>query len=213
VDDGRLDDLRAASARLVAAADAERRRIEHDLHDGVQQRLVALGVSLQLARRAADEGNSTLASLLEGIARDVQDALDDVRLLASRVYPPFLHDRGLVEALRAAAAEAAVPTRVEAAGPLERYPADVEATAYFCCLRALEAMAGPPQPGARATIRLHREQRALVFDVILEGGAGAPWAEQDLLPVGDRLIAVGGRLAVSPDTGRARLSGTIPLLA
>jgi signal transduction histidine kinase len=220
VDDGRLDDLhldvgalRAASARLVAAADAERRRIEHELHDGVQQRLVALGVSLQLARRAADDGASTLTPLLEEIARDVQEALDDVRLLASRVYPPSLHDRGLVEALRAATAEAAVPTRVEAAGPPERYPADVEATAYFCCVRALESLAGPPQGGAQATIRVHREQRALVFDVIVEGGPETPWAEQDLLAVGDRLTAVGGGLAVSPDTGRTCLSGTIPLIA
>jgi signal transduction histidine kinase len=223
VDDGRPDDphldvveLRSASARLVAAADAERRRIEHDLHDGVQQRLVALGVSLQLARRAADDGAgpSALTPLLEEIARDVQEALDDVRRLAFRVYPPLLHDRGLVEALRAATSEITVPTRVETAAPVERYAADVEATAYFCCLRALESTAGQPQVGARATIRVHREKRALVFDVIVEGGAGKPWADQDLLAVGDRLTAVGGRLAVSPDTGQgACLSGTIPLLA
>jgi signal transduction histidine kinase len=220
VDDGRLDDLlldagelRAASARLVAAADRERRRIEHDLHDGVQQRLVALGVSVQLARRAADDGDaSALKTLLEEIARDLREALADVRRLSSRVYPPFLHERGVVEALRAATAEAPVPTRVEAAGPVERYSEDVEATAYFCCLRALEAAAAPA--GARATIRVRREPRALVFEVIVEGGAREPWAEEDLLAVGDRLTAAGGRLAVSSEAGQgACLSGTIPLHA
>ncbi|HEY7603169.1 MAG TPA: histidine kinase dimerization/phosphoacceptor domain-containing protein [Gaiellaceae bacterium] len=220
MDDRRLDDLlldvgelRAASARLVAAADGERRRIEHDLHDGVQQRLVALGVALQLARRAADDGDrSALKKLLEEIACDLREALADVRRLASRVYPPFLHERGVVEALRAAAAEAAVPTRVEAAGPVERYPADVEATAYFCCVRALETTAAAA--GARATIRVRREPRALVFEVIVEGGAREPWAEQDLLAVGDRLTAAGGRLAVSSEAGEsACLSGTIPLPA
>ena len=216
---GRLDDLRleveelrAARSRLIASADAERRRIERDLHDGVQQQLVALAVNLQLARQLADGDPAALMPLLEEIGRDVQEALEDVRRLASRVYPAFLLDRGLVDALRAAAAQAAVPTHVEALPSVGRYSTEIEAAAYFCCVEALEDAAGPPQPGERATIRLRQAERALVFDVVVEGGGPGPWAEKDLLGIGDRLGAVGGRLEVSPDTGRgARLSGTIPL--
>ena len=207
-----IEELRAAHRRLVATADAERRRIERDLHDGVQQQLVALAVNLQLARQLADADPSALMPLLEEIGRDVQEALEDVRRLASRVYPPFLDDRGLVEALRAAASEAVVPTRVEAPPQLERYPAEIEAAAYFCCLEALEDAAGQPKSGHRATIRLRRDERALVFDVIAEGSDAGPWTDQGLLAIGDRLGAVGGRLAVSADIGEgACLSGTIPL--
>ena len=177
----------------------------------MQQHLVALAVNLQLARRLADGDPSALMSLLEEIGRDVQEALEDVRRLASRVYPAFLLDRGLVEALRAAAAEAAVATHVEAPPSVGRYSAEIEAAAYFCCMEALEDGAGPPR-GERATIRLRQAERALVFDVVVEGGGPGPWAEKDLLGIGDRLDAVGGRLGVSPDTGRgACLSGTIPL--
>ena len=207
-----VEELRAAHRRLVATADAERRRIERDLHDGVQQQLVALAVNLQLARQLADADPSALMPLFEEIGRDVQEALEDVRRLASRVYPPFLDDRGLVEALRAAASEAVVPTRVEAPAPLERYSAEIEAAAYFCCLEALEDAARHPKSGQRATIRLRRDEDALVFDVIAEGGDAGPWTEEGLLAIGDRLGAVGGRLAVSADIGEgACLSGTIPL--
>ena len=207
-----VEELRAAHRRLVAMADAERRRIERDLHDGVQQQLVALAVNLQLARQLANADPSALMPLLDQIRREVQEALEDVRRLASRVYPPFLDDRGLVEALRAAASEAIVPTRVEAPVPLERYSAEVEAAAYFCCLEALEDSAKHPKSGQRATIRLRRDELTLVFDVITEGSDAGPWTDEDLLAIGDRLGAVGGWLALSADSGEgACLSGTIPL--
>src|SRR6478736_1340083 len=108
-----VEELRASRARVVGAADTLRRGIERDLHDGAQQRLVALAVNLQLARQFADSDPAALKTLLEEIGCDVQQALDDVRQLACRVYPSLLLDRGLVEALRAAASDAAVSTRVE----------------------------------------------------------------------------------------------------
>ena len=205
--------MRAAHRRLVATADAERRRIERDLHDGVQQHLVALAVNLQLARQLADTDPTGLTSQLAEIGRDVQEALDDVRRLAARVYPASLVDRGLVDALRAAASEAVIPTRVEASRQSERYPAEIEAAVYFCCAEAVEAAAArKPQPGERAIVRVRREQDALAFDVIVEGGRPEPWTEQDLIGISDRLGSVGGRLAASPDIGQgACLSGTIPL--
>ncbi len=214
MDDGDLrleiEELRAARRRLVATADAERRRIEGDLHDGVQQHLVALAVNLQMARQLAADP-SALMPLLDEIGRDVGEALDDVRRLASRVYPATLLDRGLAEALRAAASEAAIATRVEAPQPAERYPTEIEAAAYFCCVEALAAAASHPTPPERAIVRLRRERHALVIDVIVEGGHD-PWAEQELLAIGDRLGAVGGRLTAPSESAQgSRLSGTIPL--
>ena len=213
MDDGQLDDLRleieelrAARRRLVASADTERCRIERELHDGVQQHLVAVAVNLQVARRLADADASALRSLLEEIRHDVQEALEDLRRLASRVYPAFLRDLGLVEALRAAAAEAVFPIHVVALPPVERYPAEIEAAVYFCCIQAMEAR------GRRATIRLREDEHALAFDVVVEGGGPGSWAEDDLFRIGDRLGAIGGQMTVSADTGRgACLSGTIPL--
>ena len=146
-----VEQLRASRARMVAAADAESRRIERDLHDGVQQHLVALAVNLQLARQLADTDPDEAKKLLERIGHDVREALEGVRELAQSVYPPLLLDRGLAEALAAAASAAGIPTRVDATG-LDRYPPQVEATVYFCCLEALENAARHAGAGARATV-------------------------------------------------------------
>jgi signal transduction histidine kinase len=218
VEDGQLDDIRleleelsAARARLVAAADAERRRIERDLHDGVQQQLVALAVNLQLARQLADTDPSSLKPLLDQVRRDVLRALEDVRRLASRVYPTILQDRGLVEALRAAASEAELPTRVETTSPLERYPPEIEAAAYFSCLEAIDNAAGL-QAASRATVELRQANGTLVFEVVVDGDGSSSWAERIPTAVNDRLAAVGGRLATWADGQRyVRITGTIPL--
>jgi len=121
-----LEALRASRARMVAAADAERRWIERELHDGVQQHLVALAVNVQLVRQLAGSDLAAAMAVLEEIRSDVREALDGVRALASEIYPPLLLDSGLAEALRATSANAA-PKRVDAAA-LGRYPPAVEAT-------------------------------------------------------------------------------------
>ena len=200
-----VEELRASGARMLAAADAERRRIERDLHDGAQQHLVALAVNLQLARQLADSDPDSAKTLLDEIARDVREALEDVRQLAQRVYPPLLLDQGLADALRAAAVDARIPTRVEAEA-LERYPPEIEATAYFCCVEALQ------NAGARATVRAWSEPGALRFDVIVDDANFEEWAKGDLTSMRDRLGALGGQLAVSFEAGRGTcISGTIPL--
>src|SRR2546425_5672749 len=98
-----VEELQASRARVVAAADAERRRIERDLHDGAQQHLVALAVNLQLALQLADTDSAAAKALLEEMSADVREALDGVRELAEGIYPPLLLDRGLTDALKGAA--------------------------------------------------------------------------------------------------------------
>jgi signal transduction histidine kinase len=209
-----VEELRAARARMVAAADAESRRIERDLHDGAQQHLVALAVNLQLARQLADTDPGEAKKLLERIGRDVREALEGVRELAQRVYPPLLLDRGLAEALAAAALSAGIPTRFDATN-LDRYPPEVEATVYFCCLEALENAARYAGAGARATIAARHESEALHFEVVDDGVGFEQHPDRQgggLTSMGDRLGALGGLLTVSSRPGRGtRVSGTVPL--
>jgi signal transduction histidine kinase len=206
-----LEELRASRARVMARADGERRRIERGLHDGVQQHLVALAVNLQLARDLADSDPAAVKTFLEEIAQDVRDALESVRALAHGIYPPLLLDRGVADALRGAAAGLDIPARVEATA--DRYPPDVEAAVYFCCLHALDAVeqAGPE---TQATVRVWPEHESLLFEVLVDGSvAGHDETERGSALTGmkDRLGAVGGRLEVSTEPGRTRVLGTIPL--
>lgn len=176
----------ASPARLVAAADAERRAIERALHDGVQQDLVALAVRLQLARTLAESDLTAALELLEEIGRDVREALDAVRAVSERIYPSLLDARGLPDALRA------IGFSVEAAG-IGRFPADIEATVYFCCLAMFER--GP-------RIRLVHEAGAL--ELYFTGGAGGATTPTEAL---DRVEALGGTLTVDGD----RVAAAIPL--
>ena len=207
-------ELRASRARVLAAADAERRRIERALHDSAQQHLVALAVNLQLARQLADSDPAAAKTLLEEIGRDVREALEGVRELAHEIYPPLLIDRGLAEALKAAASGASIPTRVEAAA-LDRAPPEAEATVYFCCLEALQNAAEHAGAGAQATVRVWPERDALLFDVSDDGAgfdARATRWGAGLTSMSDRLGALGGRLTISSEPGHGtRVSGTIPL--
>jgi len=199
-----LETLRASRARMVAAADAERRKIERELHDGIQQHLVALAVNLQLVRQLADSDPSAGKALLAEIGADVREALDGVRALAYEIYPPLLLDRGLAEALRAAGSANGAPTRVDVAA-LDRYPAAVEATVFFCCRQALRSVA------TSATVRAWEEDSALHFEV-LSHGLGPEQAGDGLDERAEHVEALGGRLTVSFEPGPARrVSGTIPL--
>ena len=127
----------------MAAADAERRRIERDLHDGAQQHLVALAINLGAARDAVDTDPAAAATLLDQLAADVREAVEEVRDLARGIYPPLLSDAGLGEALRAAARRSPAPVtvHVDAEVDRDRAPAAVEAAIYFCCLEALQNVA------------------------------------------------------------------------
>lgn len=139
----------------------------------------------------------------------MHEALDDVRRLAWRIYPSFLLDRGLVEALRAAASEAVISTRVEATA-IGRCSPEIEVTAYFCCVETLQAAAEHPEAVERATIRVSDSQDALRFDVIVDGGDYEQWTKRNLTGISDRLGGLGGRLTISSEAGGTCISGTIP---
>jgi signal transduction histidine kinase len=206
------DELRASRARVVAAADAERRRIERDLHDGAQQHLVALSVNLRLARELADSDPAQARAVLEDLAGDVQDALQEFRDLAHGIYPPLLVERGLRDGLRSAASRVPVPVGFELEG-LGRYPPEVETTVYFCCIEALQNVGKHAGPGASATVRVWEDGDGLLFEVADDG----PGFNLDAQPRGsgvenmsDRLGALGGRLSLASSSDGTRVAGAVP---
>jgi signal transduction histidine kinase len=202
------EELRASRARLVLAADADRRTIERELHDGPQQHLVALAVNLQLARQLAGPDPAAAKALLDEMGRDVQHALEEVRKLAHRVYPPLLEAGGLAAALRTAAVSVGVPTRIDVAADAS-YPPEVAGAVYFCCLEVLER-AGD---GARATVAVRHEEGTLVFEAAEDGaGSEATVSTGVLSRLRDRVEAFGGQLTVRSEPGRGtRVSGSLPL--
>ena len=137
-----------SSTQLVVLADVERRRIERDLHDGAQGRLIALRIKLELAAASLDERDGEIAALLRGFAAEAQAALEDMRSLARGVYPATLADHGLIAALRSAALHGPIPTTI-LGNPARRYRGEVETTAYFCCFEAMQNAAEHRPPGHR----------------------------------------------------------------
>ena len=207
------EELRASRSRLVAAADAERRRIERDIHDGAQQHLVALAVNLGLSRQLLQDDADAAAELLSELAGELKETIAQLRDLAHGVYPPLLREAGLAEALRAAAARSPLAVSVEAGG-LGRYGPDLEAAVYFCCLEALQN-AAKHAPEARVTLTLREVAGSLRLTVTDDGpgfDVDAVRGGQGLQNMTDRLGAVGGLLTVraTPGTG-ARVEGVGPL--
>ena len=141
------DELQASRARIVAAGDAERRKLERNLHDGAQQHLVALAVKLRLARDIVDDDPATPRRCSTSSAGDVQETIQELRELAHGIYPPLLVDSGLAEALRAAATgrRSRPPSTPTASGAT---PSEIEAAVYFCCLEAMQNAAKHAGEGA-----------------------------------------------------------------
>jgi len=195
--------VRRSRARTAAVAERERRRIERDLHDGAQQRLVALRIELELAedlvRRDPEQG----ANRLRALEQEVDWALEELRELAHGVYPPLLADRGLVEALLAVARRSSVRVEIEAHG-VERYPPEIESAVYFCLLEALQNVV--KHAGAhRVVVRLDGGANSeLALSVRDDGGAlrgRAIVPGAGITNMRDRLTAVGGELEISSTVG------------
>jgi signal transduction histidine kinase len=217
----RADELRASRSRVVAAADAERRKIERNLHDGAQQHLVALAVTVRLAQQLAATDPDQARELLEQLGHDLQEAVQELRDLAHGIYPPVLMDRGLVAALESAAGRASLPVDVVADGEVGRFPQEVEAAVYFCCLEAFQNASKHAGEGAVATVTISRQAGAdgrdhLTFTVA-DDGAGFDPADlagrgHGFVNMSDRLGAIGGSVEVDSAPGRGtRVSGTVPV--
>jgi signal transduction histidine kinase len=196
------EELRAALKRLVLAADADRRMVERELHDGVQQDLIALAVDLQLAGQALASDPAAAKTLLDEMRRDLQHALDGTSLLAQRIYPATLEVGGLGTLLRSAAVSAGVPASVDVAAP-STHPPEVVMTLYLCWSNMLACGRGEGD----ARIRVRESEGMLEFEVV---GIAGP--DADLKYLRDRVEALGGRLAVTSGSGDGtRISGVLPL--
>ena len=209
----RNEELQASRLRIVTAADASRRAIERDLHDGAQQHLVALAVKLGLVREIIKDDVAMAAGLLDELRGDVQQANAAFRELAHGIYPPLLRDHGLGEALRSAGRRVALSYRVEV-NLTERYPEQVEAAVYFCCLEAIQNAGKHAGPGASVEVRIHAEDGVLHFSVRDDGAGFTPGGVQGhgFVNMTDRLGAIGGRLHVESAPGAGTtIRGEVPV--
>ena len=206
-----IEELLASRRRLVEAQDAERRRIERNLHDGAQQQLIALAIQLGLLAESADDPD-LIRQAIPDLKAQLSTALDDLRALARGIYPPLLAEQGLVMALRTQAARSPVPVVLEA-DQVGRYPQDAESTVYFCTLEALQNVAKHARASA-ATVRLSGSAGTLEFSVS-DDGAGFPAAAtghgSGLQGMSDRLAAHGGTLTVTSQPGHGTtITGRLP---
>lgn len=208
----RLDELQESRKRLVAAQDQERRRLERDLHDGAQQYLVALKTRLTLAKKLGERDPTQALGLIAGLEELAGETLDTLRDLARGIYPPLLAGEGLKAALEAQARQATIPVAVRAEG-LTRYPQEIEAAVYFCCLEALQNAAKHAQT-SQAVVSLFEDNRSLVFSVEDDGQGFDPATTpkgrgtQNML---DRVEALGGTFEVRSSPGRGTIvTGQIP---
>jgi signal transduction histidine kinase len=208
------DALRESRARIVASGDAERRRIERNLHDGAQQHLVALAVNLRLARDIIVDDSEAGLEMLDELAGEVQETIQELRQLAHGIYPPLLVDSGLVEALRAAANRSPLPVDLSTEG-IGRYPSETEAAVYFCCLEALQN-AAKHAPDARVELLLWEEAGGLLFTVADDGPGFDPDRAQKghgYVNMADRLGAIGGTVRWESEIGKGSVvRGSVPLV-
>jgi len=210
-----IEELRESRRRIVTAQDERAKALERNLHDGAQQQLVALAVKQRLAEGLVDRDPEEAKSMLADIQTETQEALETLRDLARGIYPPLLADRGLAAALEAQARKAAVPVEIAADG-VGRYPQELEAVAYFCCLEALQNVAKYAN-ASRAVVRLSEEGGRLVFEVEDDGSGFEPSDTRygtGLQGMADRLDAVRGSLELQSAPGRGTtVVGRVPVPA
>jgi PAS domain S-box-containing protein len=210
-----LRELKASRNRIMSAADEERRRIERDLHDGAQQRLLALAIELELAGELVTGDPDGGARRLHELVEDVNEAIADIRSLASGLYPSLLLERGLVEALSEVAAACALPTTLTADG-IGRYAPEIEGAVYFCCREALQNAAKHAEGARSVMVKLWEAEAEAVHFEVRDDGAGLPQGHGSegagITNMRDRIGAMGGRLAIESHPGAGlRVMGAVPL--
>ncbi|MEO5703552.1 MAG: sensor histidine kinase, partial [Candidatus Limnocylindrales bacterium] len=205
-----LEDVRASRARIVTAGDAERRRIERDLHDGAQQRLVTMALALQMARRVGGE-TPELTSLLDRAGQELESALSELRELARGVHPPLLVEGGLGPAVEALAERAPLPVEVTVDAAVGRPAPSIEAAAFFVVSESLANVAKHASAN-RAWVRITGDRATLRVEIRDDGVGGADARRgSGLVGLGDRVAAVGGRFEVaSPPGGGTTITAVLP---
>ena len=198
---------------MVAATDRERRRIERDLHDGAQQRLIAIGIGLSQAKQLCTAEPARAAAMLDALRQELRVAHDELRDLAQGVYPPVLTEHGLGAALQSAADRSPVPVTV-ALGPIGRHPREVEAALYFCCVEALQNAV--KHAGATSIVLAGGRDDSTVWFSVADDGAGFDPATErpgsGVVNVRDRLGSIGGGvdLVTRPGAG-VTVRGYVPV--
>ncbi|HEX7289831.1 MAG TPA: histidine kinase [Conexibacter sp.] len=208
-----MRELQASRARIAASGERERRRIERDLHDGAQQRLVALRIELELAEELVRRDPARGAERLHRLEQEVDEALEELRALAHGVYPPLLADRGLPDALRAVADRAAVPVTLTARG-VGRYPPEVESAVYYCVLEALQNVLKHAR-GTYADVELDGRARGELRLRVRDHGPGLADGGRargtGIANMRDRLGALGGEVELTSVPGAGTLvRGWVP---
>ena len=198
-----MRELQRSRARIAAGAEHERRRIERDLHDGAQQRLVALRIELELAEDIVRSDPERGAERLRELEREVDEALEELRALAHGVYPPLLADRGLHDALREVAMRSRIRVDVVTHGDLGRFSTEVEAAVYFCVLEALQNVHKHATTARRVVVTLDAGVGDELRFVVRDDGAGAAVIDEGagMTNMRDRLAAIGGDVVVASKPG------------
>jgi signal transduction histidine kinase len=207
-----LGELRASQARIVTASDAERRRVERDLHDGAQQRLVALSMELgRLRTAAAGASDPSMSQALGGLATDLETAIEELRELARGILPPILSDAGLAAAVESLALRAALPVEATVDLP-ERLPREIESTLYFVIAEGL-ANVTRHAGATRATVRVSRTEAGVRAEVEDDGRGGAEArGGSGIQGLTDRVGALGGTLRLDSRPGQGtRLTAELPV--
>jgi signal transduction histidine kinase len=208
------EELRASRVRIVAAGDAERRKLERNLHDGAQQHLVALAVKLRLAKDAVADDPADAEAMIDEIRQDLQESIAELRALAHGIFPPLLMSGGLAEALPAAAGRAALPTSTELS--VGRHSEEIEAAIYFCCMEALQNAGKHAGADASALVRVWEDDLMLHWEVADDGPgfdpASSVGAGHGFVNMRDRMGAFGGTIEVvsTIDEGTT-IRGHLPL--
>jgi signal transduction histidine kinase len=209
-------EMRDTQARAAASADDTREQIERDLHDGAQQRLIALRIKLQLAAERYGDTATDTTEELNRLGTEVQLAIDELRALAAGVFPAVLGDFGPVAALRQAVRAAPVPTTVSGAN-VGRYRPEIERAVYFCCLEALQNSYKHAHTATAAHVTIAARGRELTFDVTDNGlgfDVGTVARGAGLHNMHDRIASQGGSLTIDAGRGHGtRITGAIPLTA
>jgi signal transduction histidine kinase len=208
-----LTELEDSRKRIATAADLERSRIERDLHDGAQQRLIGLRIKLSLAEELGQSDPAAGVEAVHELGIEVDLTLEELRSLARGVYPSLLHDRGLVDSLRSAMSQSPLPVHVVTQG-LTRQPLAVETAVYFACLEASQNAIKHARGATGLWISLWQD-RVLRFEVRDDGGGFVPGTRASnggMRNMRDRVESVGGRLTIDSAPGDGtRILGAVPL--